>query len=96
MNFTLRNLFGTKADSIFFDDMVKIYTSKGIRTISFFNQWGLNQRANYDSYEVDIIKIQMKNGEIFRLDMDQVWSSNDLLDALRKKPGEHMFHHEES
>jgi hypothetical protein len=83
--FYISNLFGTKIDGYLFDEMIKIYTSRGIETVAQLER-------TYDSYEVSILKIQMKNGEIFKLNLNDVWNFIPLIEALREKLGEHMFH----
>jgi hypothetical protein len=81
--FYVANLLGTKFDSMLFTDMVRIYSSKGIQTVRTIKA--------YDSYEVGILKIQMKDGDIFKLNLDDVWNYIPLLEALHEKVGERMF-----
>jgi hypothetical protein len=82
--FYIVNAVGTKIYEITFEDMVKIYTLKGMR--SYSNRYD-------DGYEDGVIlKIQMTSGEIFKLDLDTVRDGYGLMDALVEQLGEHRFH----
>jgi hypothetical protein len=81
--FFTANLFGTKTDVYLFDDMLKIYTLKGYETIGRF--------GSTKDYPAVILKIQMINGEIFVVNIDEVFSVAEFVDALREKLGEHKF-----
>ena len=80
--FYVSNYFGMKFDEILFDEMVKLYTLRGFEGSVYRGVGG---------YNTVILRIQLKSGEIFQLDMADVWSDDELLEALREELGEHMF-----
>ena len=77
------NLLGTKSDVYLFDDMLKIYTLKGYETIGRF--------GSTRDIQAVILKIQMIDGQIFEVNIDEVFSVVEFVDALREKLGEHKF-----
>ena len=81
--FYIANAWGTKLDSVLFNEEVKIYTLNGTTFQGDFF-------GNIDSYAVDILKMQTTSGRIFKLDMNMVFSQKELIDALREKLQPHM------
>ena len=79
--FYISNYLGMNFGEILFDDMVKLYTLRGFEG-SFYRGGG--------GYNTVILRIQLKNREIFQLDMSEVWSDDELLEALQEELGEHM------
>jgi hypothetical protein len=88
--FRIEGVFGNKISAVLFDDMVKIYTLKTTHEFSIGSR-GFSGGSIADSYEGLVLKIQMKSGEILKIDMEKVWSYNELGEALKEKLGEHRF-----
>ena len=78
------NLFGSKRDCYLFDDMLKVYTLKGYQTYYRIGGGG-------SDYDAVILKIQMISGEIYEIDVEEVFSLSEFVNALRDKLGEHKF-----
>lgn len=82
--FYIADINGNKIDSVLFEDVVKLYTLKGYKDYSPLGM------GDVDSYEASILKIQLKNGSVFRLDLDRVLYATDLLNALQEKAAQQL------